>query len=92
MASCLLPVAYNSGVQPDMLTKDKENELQESVDEEGQPMTLFGFIETYTEIDFRVSLPATLLGQFLDTNQYFKILDHDHHQILKAVRTLRILS
>jgi len=73
-----------------MLTKDKENELQESVDEKGQPMTLFDFTETYTEINSRVSLPTTLLGQFPDTKQYFKMLDHDRHQILKAVRTLGI--
>ncbi|XTI92087.1 hypothetical protein V2W45_1333917 [Cenococcum geophilum] len=76
--------------QPGLLTKDKENELQEPVDEKGQPMTLFDFAETYTEINSRVSLPTTLLGQFPDTKQYFKKLDHDRHQILKAVRTLGI--
>ena len=48
-------------------------------------MALFDFTETYTEINSRVSLPTTLLGQLLDTKQYFKMLDHDRHQILKSV-------
>ena len=56
---------------PGILTKDDENLLKECVEEGGQPMALYHFIDDYyTTIKADVSLPTTLLGQLLHRAGY----------------------
>jgi hypothetical protein len=51
-----------------LFTEDEESELQQLLDEEGWPMTLFGYACEYATI--YVTLPMTLLVQLLDLKDY----------------------
>jgi hypothetical protein len=72
---------------PGLFTEDERSELQQLLDEEGQPMMLLDYTHEYTEID--VSLPTTLLRQLLSKDyckHYYGMSDSDRSEIIETVR------
>jgi hypothetical protein len=71
--------------QPSMLTKDEEDELHQYGDEEGRPMTLYDLLEDYTEVEARVSLLNTVLGQLLKSKQYYQMSGFDRSKFIETM-------
>ncbi len=70
---------------PGMLTEDEKKELEESVDENGQPITLASCLHDYYKPEFPIGFPKDLFCQLFNIKHYFKIPTHRRRQVEKAV-------